>query len=345
MRIKKTYFKECIGILCCLLALVIFCLAASAVLIPKRHNFGATWDMYLQEPSESIDVMFFGSSMAYCDIIPSVIYENSGYTSYVMAGPEQTLPVTYRYIRQACKTQDPKIIFVEASGLYFAENNRSTKVNICYMPWSFDRLYLTLHNAVWEEQRELLFPMEPYHNRWKDITGEEFQRGLMGGEPDLLAGYTFLDEILPVEQLETRAPDISNQQYESNLSYAKKIAAFCKKEDIHIVFYLAPSARRLPTENVETIENDLHQAEIEFWDFNLYMEDFQIDFSTDYYDMLHFNYRGAEKFSAFLGKWIEDKMVSPTVCKDTSLWEGRAAYYHEMREEYNSLPPRIKDTK
>ena len=118
------------------------------MVLPKRYDYGSTWDMYLKEEEDTIDVMFFGSSLAYCDVVPATIYQETGITSYVMAGPEQTMPITYRYLRQACKTQSPKAVFIEVSGMLYAKHNRSTKINICYMPWSVDRLAATFQEPL-----------------------------------------------------------------------------------------------------------------------------------------------------------------------------------------------------
>ena len=154
----RSWKKELLGFVCCLLALVIFCAGASAVVLPKRYDYGSTWDMYLKEEEDTIDVMFFGSSLAYCDVVPATIYQETGITSYVMAGPEQTMPITYRYLKQACKTQSPQVVFLEATGMFYPAHSRSTAVNICYMPWSLDRLALTFQVAEPDEWPGLLFP-------------------------------------------------------------------------------------------------------------------------------------------------------------------------------------------
>ena len=86
--------KELVGILCLIAALAVFSAAASRVLTPKRLDYGATWNMYLKEPEDTVDVLFFGTSLAYFDVVPAVIYDGTGITSYVMAGPEQTCAVT-----------------------------------------------------------------------------------------------------------------------------------------------------------------------------------------------------------------------------------------------------------
>ena len=61
-------------------------------------------------------MLFFGSSMVYCDVVPAIIWEETGLRSYVMAGPEQTIPITYYYLREACKTQSPQAVVIELTG-------------------------------------------------------------------------------------------------------------------------------------------------------------------------------------------------------------------------------------
>ena len=142
--------------MCLLTALILFCAGFSSVLLPERLDYGATWGMYEKEKKHSVDFMFFGSSLAYCDIIPSVIYEDTGLTSYVMAGPEQTIPLTYWYLRQACSTQSPKVVFIEATGMFFSSHSKSVKINLTYMPWSINRLAPTFTEASEDERAGLL---------------------------------------------------------------------------------------------------------------------------------------------------------------------------------------------
>ena len=59
---------------------------AAAVLRPAHTDYGSTWRDYLCEPEQSIDVLFLGSSYAYCDWNPGVMYASSGLTGSVMGG-------------------------------------------------------------------------------------------------------------------------------------------------------------------------------------------------------------------------------------------------------------------
>lgn len=74
---------------------------ATHYLTPQQHDYGSVWGMYEQEQTDSIDVLFFGSSVTYCDVVPAVYWENSGLTAFVQAGPEQPLPLTLDYLKPA----------------------------------------------------------------------------------------------------------------------------------------------------------------------------------------------------------------------------------------------------
>jgi len=150
--------KWIVPILLLLLVFVLGTYGAAWLLMPSRTDYGATWETYRQEPRNSVDVLYFGSSLVYCNVVPSVIWEESGITSYVMAGPEQTIPISYYYIRETCRIQNPKAIVLEVTGLFYPEYGGFTKANISYMPWSVNRIAATFKAAEKELRTCLLFP-------------------------------------------------------------------------------------------------------------------------------------------------------------------------------------------
>lgn len=351
--------KELLGLLCLLLALVLFCAAVTPTLTPKRHDYGAVWGMYLKEPEDSIDAMFFGSSLAYCDVIPSVIYEESGVSAYVMAGPEQTLPITYRYLREACKTQSPKTIFIEATGLIYGKSNRSIKVNLTYMPWDLERLIPTLEETLTEggktpeetEQMEqnarigLLFPLYAYHDRWDELGARDYKEGILGYDPDPLAGYTFLDQVTPIEKFQERKFEENPETYARNLEYAKKIVDFCQEEKIRPVFFFSPLTDRLSAAWTEKIASDLTGLGAEFVDFNDHFDEPGFDLSLDFYDLRHLNYRGAEKFSRYLAGRLSEWGAVPAGKEDKPLWQERIDHFAGLRGKADEAPVKLKQNK
>lgn len=351
--------KELLGLLCLLLALAVFCAVVTPILTPKRHDYGAVWGMYLKEPEDSIDALFFGSSLAYCDVIPSVLYEETGAASFVMAGPDQTFPVTYHYLREACKTQSPKTVFIEATGLAHAKNSSFVKVNLTYMPWSKERLAPTFSEALTEggktpeetEQMEqearigLLFPLYAYHDRWDELNLADFKEGLLGYGTDPLAGYTFLKRIMPIEKMTDRAADDSADNYARNLEYAGKIVEFCGEEGIRPIFFLSPVTQRLSGEERAKLGADLSALGAEFIDFNKTFDAFGFDLSTDFYDERHLNYRGAEKFSRYLAGRLSEWGVTPSGKEDKSLWQERIDHFAGLRKEAEEASVKLNQSK
>ena len=116
---------------------------AGLALRPARVNYGAVWGPYRAEPADSLDYLYLGSSYAYCDVNPALVYDASGLTGYVLAGPEQTLSQTYYYLKEALRTQSPQAVILEASALHFARYQSYTQINVGYMPFSRNKLSIT----------------------------------------------------------------------------------------------------------------------------------------------------------------------------------------------------------
>lgn len=274
------------------------------LLMPQRTDFGANWGAFLQEKKNSVDAMFFGSSLVYCDIRPECFAEESGISAYVLAGPEQNMALTYYYIREALKTQSPSVIFVEMTEMYFPENNSFQKTNIGYMPWSENRLNAVFRTARKEEWAGLLFPICNYHNRWMEITPQELLQNWKGYEADPCRGYTYLEESAAQEGFFEK--EVDDKEYEYNRKWFQKTARLARDRSITLVAYLTPCIQRLSEKRTDRIRRDTAAEGVLFIDCNPSFEEFGFDLQRDFYDSLHTNYRGAEKFSRWMGRKAQE---------------------------------------
>ena len=195
-----------------LLALLLL-LGAGVLLRPPQETYGSTWRAYRAEPRNSIDVLYLGSSCAYCDIDPVEIYRHSGLTGYVMGGSEQTMSLTYWYLRQCLETQTPQAVVFEATGVFFQRYQSFTQPNIAYMPFTLNRLGAICTAAEPELRPGLLLDLWFYHGRWKELSPP-----LLG--PSDYKGYT------PVEgTAEEIRPDPTSAN--SARSSTRKISPGC----------------------------------------------------------------------------------------------------------------------
>ena len=315
-------------------ALLAVCLSwCGSALMPARNDSGAVWKDYLAEEKNSVDVLFFGSSIAYCDVIPAEIYRQSGITSFVMAGPEQTPPVTYHYILESCKTQDPTCIFVELTGTFFNWNTSFSLANVCYMPWSANRVQAA---AMCEEGilRASLYPLYEFHAQIYPRLASDYVSA-QAEDTYLYCGYTKLDEAETGLAVEDRAypTHTGDDCYARNLSYLQRIAQFGQENDIQVVFYYAPVMAQIPAAERAVLTAALQELEnVTVLDMTDQAGQIGIDHETDWYDSLHFNYSGAMKYSGYLAETLQQLGVSPTEGENESLWQERAQYFAQSEE-------------
>lgn len=318
-----------------LVSVIVFITVLTPYLLPPRTDYGCVWNSYEQEPRDSVDVMFFGSSIPYCDIIPSVIYEHSEITSFVMGGPVQTMAQTYYYVCEAVKTQSPKIIFVELSSLFFTSDETFDLVNINYMPSALNRWKAMFASASPSQWGEMIYPMYRYHGQWVRL----YEDGYEAPTPDPLAGYTFLAEYTPFPTVEPKEEDLSN--YAQSAEYLQHIDEFCAQEGIRLICYLSPRQNSLSNEAMKRLEQTLSELEAEFTDFDSVKATMAIDPMTDYYDRSHLNYTGAVKFSRFLAQYLcEELSLSKTQNADPVLWQNRIEHLQALAE---ANPPKQSD--
>ena len=274
---------------------------AGALLRPNRTEFGSMWPAFRSEPRNSVDVLFFGSSLVYCDVAPAWIWDESGLHSYVMAGPEQTIPISYYYIREACRSQTPRLVMLEVTGMFYEQYQNYTRANISYMPLSVNRIAAAFSAAEPGLRFGLLYPLYDYHDRWTEISSDELRANL-NPTTDRFAGYTPLTDACGVPTPYERDFSADTDTYRDNLRWLEKIRDFCAERGIDLALYIAPSASRIPYAALETLRNDLLASGRELTDCNEILPELMIDDSSDWYDYLHFNVRGAEKFSRWIGR-------------------------------------------
>ncbi len=326
--------KEIIALIIFLIALISFIVCASAITTPKRYELGANWGAFTEEKKDSMDVVFFGSSMAYCNVIPAIIWENNGLSSYVMAGPEQPLSITYYYVKEMFRHQSPSAVMVEISGIIYGQyaSEGATKANISYMPYNINRFGAIINGAPKSEWLGLFFPLYNYHDRWNKLTEDDYEIGLTGYDIDLLAGYHFLSDNQPQPEMRERDFEQTEEGYQYNLSWLEKIAQLCREHNCRPIFYISASYAYFNESYLERLEADLANIEgVEFINFMDNVDEMDIDASTDFYDILHFNYRGAEKFSRFLAETIDELGIkAQNPYNDPQLWQERIDHYRSL---------------
>ncbi|MBQ2952739.1 MAG: hypothetical protein IJE07_04220 [Clostridia bacterium] len=107
------------------LALVMLLSYTIYVLTPK-HDYGICPIMnFYTLPENSVDVLVIGTSCAYAGVNTNVLWEEHGLAVYNLCGAELPYWVAYSYLEEALKTQQPKVLIIDAkASIYTADYSK-----------------------------------------------------------------------------------------------------------------------------------------------------------------------------------------------------------------------------
>ena len=325
---KKIWKELGLALIFLLLAALLLGVAGRA-LRPVRVDYGAVWGPYLAEELDSLDYLYLGSSYAYCDVNPGVVYDASGLAGHVLAGPEQTLSITYYYLREALKTQRPSAVLLEGSALHFAKYQDYSQVNVGYMPYNLNRVAAALTAAEPELRTGLLFDLYFYHARWRDVTLDEVRRALAPPQTDHLRGFTAAEGVFEdMAGGPFRRAEQEESVYRENLAWLEKIQQLCRGEGIPLVLVLHPTYSRFSQETYGRIAADAQAMGIACYDWSALVEELGLDPLAHFYDPGHLNQDGAEIFSRWLGGFLTGELglaPRPQTEKNAASWMETAS--------------------
>ena len=327
---KKQKRRIRIAIAVLLLLVIAFSIFATEILTPLRSDYGCKWRHYLREPEDSLDVLYLGTSIAYTDMVPAVLYDQTGLSSFSMAGPVQTMAESYYYLRETTRTQSPKLVMLEVTGLLLDNQPNYDLINIHYMPMGLNRVRCTLASAPAKDWIQYFFPLYVYHSRWDKISLKSIKTHLTPAQPDLQAGWTCLSKTKAFTEYEPKLETYTEASFQTGAEYLQKIVDYCKEENIQLLLCMSPRCNYMQPETSERLQTLLSSLDADFMDFDTLREQIGLDDQTDFYDSSHLNILGAEKFTRFLGIYLTTVYKLEPGNADAALWQKRVDRFEQL---------------
>lgn len=319
--------------------LLVLAIVFSAFLKVFRFKYGDgiySLDKYYALEDNTVDVLVLGSSHAFEDINPAVLYSEYGIASYDLCGSLQPLWNTYHYLVEALKTQTPKLVILEAYCTSFAsqysDESRIVKNTFGLKP-SINSIKALKSSAPKDEFFEYFFRFYRYHSRYNgDLKRSDFHKDQ--GET-LYVDWKGFGCNFDHETFERPNVDSVTQIKKMTAKteqYYRKIIELCKTKQIPLEIIITPY---VVDENAQMIFNSAKEIAdeygVEFINYNssVFYDKLQFDFSQDMADTGHMNYKGNVKFSRFLGESIFLKYDLPDRRNDSkwASWERNAEYF------------------
>ncbi|MCH5352852.1 MAG: hypothetical protein J1E06_05250 [Acutalibacter sp.] len=302
-----------------LLAVLLVLTALGPFLTPKwveghAQNGGTylttTTDGFFALEENSLDVLFIGSSQILRDIDPVQLEEETGFSAYSRATTKQAASVSYYYLKNALKTQSPRMVVIDPSTLYteYAVDEDEAYVRYAFdtMPLDWDKITAIWHTIRGSEKQHMLdylLPAVYYHDRLTELDAFDWSYPFIKDKSDPNRGAILLDDIEPQDFTPLTGDSDKAEPYaESSLYWYEKFVELCEQESIRLVMLRTP--RVFWTEEMHAGDAAFAEAHsIPLIDFNLetlYTEA-GLDDQTDFFDRGHLTAAGAHKLTHVLG--------------------------------------------
>ena len=339
--------KRIIAVVLALVLLLVALMLAQALLIPSRYdNREGHLLCGYEQATDAHDVIFVGDCEIYEGIVPAVLYEQYGITSYVRGSSQQTVWQSYYILEDTLKKEpNVKVVVFNVLALKYGETPREeiSRMTLEDMPWSLSKLNAIRASMTKDESLASYFmPILRYHDRWSSLTAEDVKRTFAKHEDITHQGYLMQTNIVPVDPTDNRKPDalIDSTLPARSMEYLEKMRALCEQYGAELVLVKAP------TNSVKYYWYDEWDAQIvsyakeknlTYYNFVGMDEGLGLDWSRDTYDAgLHLNVYGAEKWTRYMG----DLLVTNHGVQDRrgdaaldTLWQERIDRYTQEKQQ------------
>lgn len=325
--------------------LVFVLLQINKILEPKYVYKNSTWPTtssyheFYKMRENTVDVLFFGSSVCVNAFAPQEIYNRYGIRSYNLGSEQQSIFLSYYWLKEALRFQKPRAVVLDTRYLFGIHNENAINTTEGLTRKCLDpmRLSPVKAKAVWElghfdkKQSRLsyLFTNIRFHSRWAhlselDFTEEQYTRApLKGFGPIASYGPKEFKTFTPRDKkiLRDKLTPVEKRMFE----YLRRMARLCKEEKIALILLSLPG-----NPMNDAINNTLTKfsAENKIAYYNLCEKDnyARIGAKLPRESVIsHENIWGARKMSAWAGNLLATKYKVP--CVKDEQWEATKKYY------------------
>lgn len=295
-----------------LLLLLALILSAWAVLDRKLacHYTKAVHGFFNEEP-ESMDVIFVGSSHAYCSANPMALWDETGLSSYVLSTQSQPLQASYHYLQQCFTTQSPKVVVLEmymASQSLEAATDAVLRDAIDPLPWRHGKAALIRELVPAGERASYYFNLAKYHGRWSELSEQNFDFSYLRGR-DEYRGFVCFTPSRPANCFRLSYEGVTPRALSAEgREQLLRIRELVESNGAELMLFIAPyEGADKDLEMLSGMHAFAEEQGLELVDFNLVYDELGFDGDKDFFDPNHLNAYGADKATRYMGRRIMER--------------------------------------
>jgi len=325
-------------IICCITiaAIVLTVNKITDLFEDKQTGTYYQFDGYYNQKPDTVDVLFVGSSRVHTNINPATLWEEYGIASYALGINSQPINISYYVLKEALKTQHPKLVVVEASQINDNYDKTESTPSVSGMKHDINYLKAVLERRTFDSSMDTALRYPMWHTRYDMISKDDFVEDAFACYPlSGKAGYKGA-----VEHYHIVAQEYTDGYKEEGAVFSQsaegdfdRIVKLCADEGIDLLFILTPAASRF--ENIGVRDYALRKG-VSYLNTSDYYDEIGLDVATDFIDEGHLNVYGSTKTSSFIGRYIKDHYFIDDHRGDGRYisWDENVAYhYHKLMNE------------
>ena len=332
--LNSKVFRRVVSVLV-LLALVLGCTVFLGQMFQMER--GARTRSFFTQDTE-YDVLFYGSSHVTNGIYPMYLWESMGIPSYNLSGHGCRPSMAYWLLKMTLPYHKPKAAVLDV--LFSWEENSELTVSLAHnildpFPASITKTQAILDLYAGEAQRgELLFPLDVYHNRWKELDSAMVQAL---GEPVMPLTEKGAESRVTVEPCRESYLLAEHQEqvedFTREMGYVVKFIELCQEQGIvPVITYLPCKTSRwsqMCCNRTMAIARDLGALTLDL-EYENPLNDL-----TDWADGPdHVNPAGALKLTAAVGSFLREQLSLPDRRQEAAYgdWQQDLESYYKTQE-------------
>lgn len=332
--LNSKVFRRVVSVLV-LLALVLGCTVFLGQMFQMER--GARTRSFFTQDTE-YDVLFYGSSHVTNGIYPMYLWESMGIPSYNLSGHGCRPSMAYWLLKMTLPYHKPKAAVLDV--LFSWEENSELTVSLAHnildpFPASITKTQAILDLYAGEAQRgELLFPLDVYHNRWKELDSAMVQAL---GEPVMPLTEKGAESRVTVEPCRESyllaQPQEQVEDFTREMGYVVKFIELCQENGIvPVITYLPCKTSRwsqMCCNRTMAIARDMGALTLDL-EYENPLNDL-----TDWADGPdHVNPAGALKLTAAVGSFLREQLSLPDRRQEAAYgdWQQDLESYYKTKE-------------
>jgi len=292
--------------------------------LDTEYNPSAKLKGFYAEEDNTLDVIFIGSSQMYADVSPAVLYRDYGIKTYDFCANEQPIWVSYYYVKEALKHQNPKVIVLDMFTMYGEEleDEGIMHFNLDDLPLSMNKIEAIQAGVSKDLRYSFYFPIAKYHGTWIDYY-EAKADGAFYNQKDMNKGYSPF--IFKSDLEDAAKEEVVNQKEftaipEMSKEWLIKIIELCKNEDVPLLLIKTPNGNAERQKLYNSVSLLAKEYDVPF-----------VNMNTVFDGQAHVNIIQAEKISDYIGEYLITNYDFSNVSKNDPSFDQAVTLFERQK--------------